>query len=306
MKRLVALLILGSFAGAVRADEAESKPVLDVVASHPALSSIANRIGAPHVSVTSLCAPTGDVHSVEATPSLLARLSTADAFLHSGLDLELWAEPAVKGARNPKIRSGAIGNVDCSIGIDMLNVPTNPSRADGDVHVYGNPHYWLDPQNGKKIAATICAAFCAMAPEHAADFQRERAEFDQEVNKALIGWLKRALPKKGAQVVCFHDSFPYFLRRFGWVASGFVEPKPRIPPTQSHLLSLIESMNERGVRVIVREPFHDPAPTEFLAAKTGAKVVTLSQMPGAIEISDDYIAMIGRNVDLVLSALEAK
>lgn len=305
MSLVATILLAVSFSTGV-ADEVGADDVLDVVATHPALASLAERIGAPHVKVTSLCAPTGDVHAVEATPSVLARLSDADAFLHSGLDLELWVEPAVKGARNPRIRPGAIGNVDCSAGIDMLDVPANPSRADGDVHVYGNPHYWLDPQNGKKIAATICNAFCALDPTHAESFQAERAEFEVEVNKKLIGWLKRALPHKGATVVCHHDSFPYFLRRFGLQAVAFVEPKPRIPPTQSHLLGVIDTIASRGVKVIVREPHHDPSPSGFLSEKTGVPVVVLGQFPGSIANSASYLDLIGADLDAVFTVLEAK
>lgn len=299
-------LFLLAIGPAARADDVAGPDRLDVVASHPALGSIAERIGGAYVSVTSLCSPTGDVHAVEATPSVLARLSAADAFVHSGLDLELWAEPAVKGARNSRIRPGALGNVDCSIGIDMLDVPTNPSRADGDVHVFGNPHYWLDPQNGKKIAATICAAFCALAPAHAQAFQEERAEFEAEVNKKLIAWLKRALPHKGATVVCHHDSFPYFLRRFGFTAAAFVEPKPRIPPTQSHLRTVIDRIESQRVAAILREPHHDPTPAAFLAEKTGVPVVVVGQFPGSIPGSATYLDLIGADLEALLAVLEAK
>jgi zinc/manganese transport system substrate-binding protein len=306
MTTLAAVVL--SFATIVARDDvpAAPNPPLDVVATHPALASIARRIGGERVEVTTLCSPTGDVHAVQATPSILARLADADAFLHSGLDLELWVGAAVKGARNDKIKPGAAGNVDCSAGVEMLGVPSNPSRADGDVHVYGNPHYWLDPLNGKKIAATIAAAFTALDAGHAAQFAAARAAFDSEVNQKLLGWLKRALPFKGSPLVVYHDSFPYFLRRFGLTAVAFVEPKPRIPPTQSHLVAVLDTIAASNVRVIVREPYHDPDATEFLAAKSGAQVVTLAQFPGALDGANDYLESIGRNLDLVLGALESK
>ncbi len=277
---------------------------LAVVATHPALASIASQIGGDRVVVTSLCAPSGDVHSVEATPSVLSRLAAADVFVHSGLDLEPWVDDALKGARNARIKAGAPGNIDCSDGVEMLNVPANPSRADGDIHVYGNPHYWLDPLNGKKIGATIAAALSAVDPAHAAEYEAARGRFDDDIRKRLLGWLKRALPHKNAPIVCYHDSFPYFTRRFGLVVVEFVEPKPRIPPTQVHLQTLIDAMKQRGVKVIVREPFHDPAATEFVAGKTGAKVVTLSTLPGGIDATPTYQDLIDRDLTLVLGALE--
>ncbi len=282
----------------------QKKDVLQVVATHPALASIAEQVGAGHVAVTTLCKPTGDVHSVDPTPALFARLADADVLVHSGLDLEMWLEDAVNGARNPALRAGKPGNVDCSNGIALLNVPANPSRADGDVHIYGNPHYWTDPLNGIAIAATIAAGFSAVDPARAAEYAAAKDRFCADVKKRLLGWLKEAIPFKNTPIVCFHDSFPYFVRRFGFQVVAFLEPKPRIPPTQSHLQSVLDVVKERGVKVIVREPFHDPVPAQFVADKTGAKVVVLSTMPGGIENSVTYQDLIDRDLHAILEALK--
>ncbi len=297
-----AFLALSLVAGC--SDDAPQSAPLKVIATHPALGSIAEQVGGAHVVVTSLCKPTGDVHSVDPTPTLFAKLGDADALVHSGLDLEMWLEDAVNASRNPKIRPGATGNVDCSNGIALLNIPQNPSRADGDVHIYGNPHYWTDPLNGIAIAATIADGLARIDPAHQADYFAGRDRFQADVKKRLLGWLKAAIPFKNAPIVSFHDSFPYFARRFGFQVVAFLEPKPRIPPTQSHLQSVIDVVKERGVKVIVREPFHDPTPAQFVAEKTGARVAVLSTMPGGIEGSATYQELIDRDLNAILEALK--
>lgn len=284
--------------------EVVTNPVLTVVTTHPALGSIARVVGGERVSVSSITLPTGDVHIVDARPSLFAALQRADVFIHSGLDLELWAGDAVKGSRNPKIQAGARGNLDASAGIKLLQVPQNASRADGDVHLFGNPHYWMDPLNGKQIAKTLAAGLTAIDPGGAELYLANQKRFEEALNKRLLAILKSSIAYKNAPLVVYHDSFPYLLRRFGFQAVAFVEPKPRIPPTQSHLVTVLSTMKEQGVKVIIREPFHDRAATEFLASRTGAKVVTLSTMPGGIEGSDDYLDLIDKDIDLIVEALQ--
>lgn len=301
MNFLAALTVASTLVAAP--DDSVVSTKLAIVATHPALASITQQIGGDLVTVTSICKPTGDVHSVDASPSVLAQLKDAAAFVHSGLDLEMWTEDALKGCGNDRIQAGARGNIDCSTGVEMLNVPANPSRADGDVHLYGNPHYWLDPLNGRKIAENVANGLSALDPKHAADYASRREQFDADLKKRLVGWLKAAIPFKNTTIVCYHDSFPYFARRFGFQVVGFVEPKPRIPPTQAHLASLIDLMRDRQVKVILREPYHDPKATEFLAEKTGAKVVTVSQMPQGIDGTPTYQDLIERDLNVILDAL---
>lgn len=295
--------VIASLGAALLPARAVAGEALVVVATHPALASIVEQVGGPRVTVSSITLPTGDVHAVDARPSVFARLRDADAFVHSGLDLELWAVDAVKGSRNPKIQAGKPGDIDASAGIKLLDVPEAASRADGDVHLYGNPHYWMDPLNGKQIASTVAAALTAIDPDGAAAYLENRKRFEADINERLLKWLRKAIAFKNAPLVVYHDSLPYFTRRFGFQAAAFVEPKPRIPPTQAHLLSVLETMKARGVKVIVREPFHDRSATEFLAERSGAKVVTLSTMPGGIEGTATYQDLIERDLETVLEAL---
>ncbi len=293
------ILLLSSIAGA---DDVSSR-TLEVVATHPALGSIAAQVGGERVTVTSITLPSGDVHAVEAKPSVFARLQSVDAFVHSGLDLELWADPAIKGSRNPRIAAGKPGNIDASLGIKLLQVPENPSRAEGDVHIYGNPHYWMDPLNAIAIAQTVAAGLTAIDPSSAKVFLANREAFETDVRSRLRDWLKRAIPRKNTPLVVYHDSFPYFTRRFGFQVVETVEVKPRIPPTQKHLLDVIDTIQKRGVQVVVREPFHDESATRFLVERTDVTVVTLGTLPGFAPGTDSYQDLIEKDLDAILGAL---
>ncbi len=304
MKKLQAILPIVLLVAPLALGQSDSPKKIKVVATNPAIGSIAAQIGGDLVEVVSLCRPTDDVHTVDATPSLLTRLGNADVLAHTGLDLEMWLDDAVKSARNPKIAPGAPGNIDCSTGIELLEVPTNPSREDGDVHIYGNPHYWLDPQNGRKMAATIAAGLVAYDPSHKATYDKNRDAFDADMKKRLVEWLKKAIPYKNTPIIAYHNSFAYLVRRFGFQTVGFVEPKPRIPPTQAHLKSVIELIKSRGVKVVIREPYHDPAPTDFLAEQTGVKIATVTQLPGGIENTPTYQEMVGKDLDAILEKLK--
>ena len=279
------------------------RPKLVLVATHPALGSIAAQVGGDRVEVTSITRPTADIHTVEAKPSVFALLSQADVFVHTGLDLELWAEPVVKGSRNPKIQPGAPGNLDASQGIKLLQIPENPSRADGDVHIYGNPHYWMDPLNALTISTNIAAGLTAVDPGSAEFYLKNSNAFQADLKSRLKTWLRQAIPKKHSTLVVYHDSFPYFIRRFGFELAGTIEPKPRIPPTQKHLLALIDTIESRHVAILVREPFHDQDATGFLAQQTGATVVTLGTMPGFTTGTETYQDLIEYDLAAFLGAL---
>lgn len=299
------LLLLALFVPPAVAPVAFGREPLKVVATHSALGDIARQIGGDRVAVRWITPPTWDIHTMEAKPSVFAMLADADVFLHSGLDLELWARPAVKGARNPRIEWGQPGNVDCSEGIALLQVPTNPSRAEGDIHIYGNPHYWMDPVNAIQISKTIAAGLARVDPEGADDYAARRRTFEKDLKRRLIGWLKRTIPHKNTPIVVYHDSFPYFARRFGFRVVATLEPKPRIPPTQRHLLSVLDTIRREGVKVVVREPFHDEEATRFVAERTNVRIVTLGTMPGFAEGTDSYQDMIEEDIDRLLDAVRS-
>lgn len=280
-----------------------AEPII-VIATHPTLANIAAQVGGERIRVTSITLPTGDVHNTQATPSVFALLSDATAFVHSGLDIELWANDAIKGSRNERILPGKPGNIDASVGIKLLQVPTTLTRADGDVHIFGNPHYWTDPLNARIIAQNIEKGLTAVDAAGAATYLDNRKRFEDDINQRLIGWLKKAIPFKNTPIVVYHDSFPYFVRRFGFRTIGYVEPKPRIAPTQAHLIGLIDTMKAGGAKAIIREPFHARSATDFLTEKTGVKVATLTTMVGGVDGSASYQDMIERDLDALIQAIQ--
>lgn len=276
---------------------------LVVVATHPALAAIAREIAGERARVSAITKPAADVHATEAKPSVFAELAGADVFIHTGLDLELWAQDAIDGSRNQRIRADKPGNIDASEGIKLLEVPERPDRTQGDVHIYGNPHYWMDPVNAKTIAATIASGLTAVDPAAAELYLAGRQAFDEQLNRRLKDWLKAAIPHKNTPIVSYHNSFSYLVRRFGFTVAGTVEPKPRIAPTQAHLVELIDVMQAQKVRVIVKEPFQDPSATDFLAERTGAKVVTISTLPGYPAGVETYADLIEHDLNAILGAL---
>src|SRR5213595_4195671 len=182
-----------------------------------------------------------DPHFVEAKPSFLLKLRQADLLITVGLQLEIgWLPPLITQSGNPRIQVGANGYLDASQFAEILEIPTGTvTRAMGDVHPLGNPHYWLDPDNGRRIAKALADKFSTLQPANAAAFAQRYADFDKRLSEAEKGWEAKMAPFKGRKVITYHRSWPNFCERFGLVVSDYVEPKPGIPPSPSHTLDVI-------------------------------------------------------------------
>lgn len=169
------------------AHPAHAKDKLKVVVTASAYASIADAIGGDKIEVSYIVSGNQDPHIVRPKPSLAVKLSEADMFVATGLDLEMWAPSLVDMSNNPKIRSGQKGYVSASAGLDILDVPVTVSRAEGDVHVFGNPHIHTSPLNGKVIAENIYLGLKKNAPEHEAYFKANLEKFKNEVDERLFG-----------------------------------------------------------------------------------------------------------------------
>lgn len=250
---------------------------LNVVTTLPDFADIARQIGGDKVEAFAIVKGYQDPHFVDPKPSYIIKLQKADMFVYAGLDLEIgWVPPLLEGARNANILPGAKGNVDASKGVHLVEVPTgDPAtlRAQGDIHVYGNPHYWLDPIRGRQIAQNIFEGLARLRPEDEAFFKQNLEAFLKKIDEKEAQWQKMLAPYVGAKIVAFHNSWPYFDERFGFDIIAFVEPKPGIPPTPKHLAGVIDKMNQTGTKVIIIEPYYSKKPCELIAAKTGAKIV---------------------------------
>jgi ABC-type Zn uptake system ZnuABC Zn-binding protein ZnuA len=287
-----ALLLAAPLAGAVR-----------VVTTTTDLASIARAVGGERVEVTALAAGFQDPHFVDAKPSFLLRLQKADLFLQAGLELEAgWAPTLLANARNPKLLPGGPGFVDASTGIERLEVPTAADRSAGDIHPYGNPHYWLDPANGARIAANIAAGLKRVDGAGAAAYDAGYAAFARDLDAALARWTAAAQPLAGVPVVAYHNLFPYLQRRFGFRAVAFVEPKPGIPPSGRYLAELAETMRRDRVEVILTSTFYDQKTAKLLAQLAGAEVVTLASSVEGVPEATDYFALFDENLERLLAA----
>jgi ABC-type Zn uptake system ZnuABC Zn-binding protein ZnuA len=276
-----------------------------VVTTTTDLAAIVRGVGGDRVEVTAIAAGFQDPHFVDAKPSYLLQLQRADLFAQVGLELEIgWAPTLVGNARNPRILPGAPGFVDASAGIAPLQVATAADRGAGDIHPYGNPHYWLDPENGRRIAANLVAGLERVDPAGAAEYRRRLAEFDARLDAALARWRERAAPLAGLPVVAYHNSWPYFERRFGFRVVGFVEPKPGIPPSGKYVAELAEEMKRQGVRLILMSTFYDQKTAKLVANLSGARVVTLANSVEGLPEVESYFDLFEVNLSRLLAALE--
>ena len=276
---------------------------LNVVTTTTNLASIAESVGGEHVSVTSIGSGNEDPHFIQAKPSYMMKARKADLWIRVGLELEIGYEGLIlQGSRNPRIQINTPGHLDASEGILKLELPTGKvDRSMGDVHPMGNPHYWLDPYNGKIIAKNICQRLKQLDPEHTEDYDRNLAAFLSKLDNAMAGWVAKLKPFEHSKIVTYHRSWPYFANRFNLDVVAELEPKPGIPPGPGHILEVINTMKSEKAGVILMEPFYNRDDAEAVAKKTGAKVVVV---PNAVnEQVKDYIAMLDNVVKRLSDAL---
>ena len=278
---------------------------LRVVATLSTFADLARTIGGEHVEVSAVASPKFNPHFIEPKPSDVVKVKRADLLLHAGLDLELWRGPLLDAAGNTNLFPGQPGELDLSQGIALLEVPTGPvSRSQGDIHIYGNPHYWTDPENGKQMAKTIAEKLSAMDPEHAADYQRNLQAFMTRLDAQIQLWRARLAPYQGLELIGHHNEWPYLMRFTGLAMTQFLEPKPGIPPTPKQLEFLERYGRERHIRAIAQSTFYPAQAAEAVAKRTGAKVVLLCQSVGEVPAASDYIATVDYNVNQLVKGLE--
>lgn len=278
---------------------------LNVVATLPDFGTIGRQIGGDNVDVTLLAKPTEDPHFVDARPSFVVKLRQADVLIDGGAELEIgWLPPLLQNARNSKIEVGQPGRVQASEGIRLMEVPAQLTRAAGDVHAMGNPHFMVDPIIAKAVAQHIATAFATVDPAHAAAYQTNEKQFEAAINAKLQEWGAKLLPFHGQSLVAYHDSWPYFAHRFGFNINLFLEPKPGIPPSPSHLAEVIAQMKAQKIKAIIVEPYHNRKIAEKVAQSTGAKVVDFAQFPDALPGTESYVQLIDKLVNNLAAALK--
>jgi ABC-type Zn uptake system ZnuABC Zn-binding protein ZnuA len=303
LKRLFASAVL-LWTAAAGVTQAASK--LNVMTATQDLASLAREVGGDLVSADSIAMGYQDPHFVEPKPSFLLKLQKADLLVVVGLQLEIgWLPPLITQSRNAKIQVGAPGYLDMSQSCQILEIPTGQvTRAMGDVHPLGNPHYWLDPDNGRRIAKALATKFSEMQPGNAAAFAQRYADFDRRLAAAEKGWEAKMAPYRGRKVVTYHRSWPNFCEHFGLVVVDYVEPKPGIPPSPVHTLEVINTMKRESIKLILVEPYFDLRAPNKIAQDVGGQVAVLLPSVGGVKQVTDYFQLFDYDINLLVSLFE--
>jgi zinc/manganese transport system substrate-binding protein len=277
---------------------------LNVVTTTEDLAAIGREIGGDRIAIDSIAKGYQDPHFVEPKPSFLLKLQKADLLAVVGLQLEIgWLPPLITQSGNSKIQVGNKGYLDVSTACEVLELPTGVvTRADGDVHPLGNPHYWLDPENARRIARAMKDKFSEMQPADAAYFDQRLKDFEQRLTDAEKRWDAQMAPYKGRKVVTYHRSFPNFAKRFGLNIVDYVEPKPGIPPTPSHTLELINKMKQENVKLILVEPYFDMRTPNSVAQAVGGTAIVLLPSVGGEKQVQTYFQLFDYDINLLTAA----
>ena len=295
---MAAILTLALLGGVARAEPVK------VVTTIATFAALARAVGGDKVSVESLSAGYQDPHFVEPRPSMVVTLNRADLLVYAGLDLEIgWLPPLLTNSRNARIQPGAKGNLDASTAISVLDIPSGPvSRAQGDIHPRGNPHFWIPPVNALKVAKAIADRLKEIDPGDAAVFDSGLKSFAELLKSKAAGWSAKAASLKGMKIVTYHKSWSYVSQWLGLVEVGYVEDKPGIPPDPQHLAQLIQTMKAQGVRAVLVESFYDRSIASMVADKGGAKLLTMPSDIGATPNIKTYPELVDAVLDQLLSA----
>lgn len=298
MKKLfISLLLLASL-------PAFAAGKINIITATSDLASLTQEVGGDRVQVESIAKGYQDPHFVEAKPSFLLKLRRADLLITVGLELEIgWLPPLVTQSGNPRIQPGNPGYLDASQFAEVLEIPQGQvTRAMGDVHPQGNPHYWMDPDNGRRVAKGIAGKLGQMQPADAQYFMQRYEDFSKRLTEAEKRWEEQMKPLRGLKVVTYHRSFPNLAKHFGLNVIGYVEPRPGIPPTPGHTIEVIQTMKREGAKLILVEPYFDLKTPDSIASNVGGKVLVLPPSVGGVNEATDYFKLFDYDINLLVKA----
>ena len=279
---------------------------LKVITTLTDLASLTQEVGGDKVDVEALARGYQDPHFVEPKPSFLLKLRNADLLISVGLDLEIgWLPPLITQSGNGKIQPGAPGYLDASQFAEILEIPQGKvDRSMGDVHPLGNPHYWLDPDNGRRIAKGIATKLGEMDPGDSAYFQQRDQDFEKRLAEAEKKWGADMAPYRGRKIVTYHRSWPNFAKHFGLDVVDYIEPRPGIPPTPSHTIELVNLMKRGNIKIELIEPYFDLKTPNSIASMTGGRVVVMLPSVGGKPEVTDYFKLFDYDIALLIKAFQ--
>ena len=291
MKRYPVLILL-FFVFALHADA-----TIKVVTALPDFADLVREIGGDKVKADYIVRSDQNPHFIEVKPSYMMKLKSADIYMGTGMELDQWSPQIIDGSRNDKLEI-----VDLSKEITKLEVPENVDASQGDVHRFGNPHYWLDPRNVHVLAKEVVDALTKVSPSDGPTFRANADAYLKRLDAKIVSWQSTMKPYAGSKIVTFHKSWTYFANWLGLTVAGEIEPKPGIAPSPSHTVELIDLVRKAGIKVIVVEPFYDLDAPNQVARMTGAKVIVLPTSSGGDNASD-YIGLMDYDVATLANAL---
>lgn len=276
----------------LRADEKK----LNVVATQTIFADLVKQIGGDRVEVSAVASPRYNIHFIQPKPSDVRRVGRADLYVNSGLDLEAWSDPLLEAAGKPELFRGGARNVDVSRGIRLLGVPDHPvTRAEGDIHAFGNPHFHMNPENARIIARNILVRLQEVDPVNS-DYYSERArEFEARLDAKIDEWKILTADLDGKEIISYHEDILYFADFLGLKVKEYLEPKPGIPPSPKHLQFLKEYAAANHVHAIVMPTYYPKGAAEVLANRINGHVVTIAQGVGEVPGTDDFFGFFDYN-----------
>lgn len=293
------VIILISSVGFLRSE------TIKVVTTTQDTRSMVELIGGDKVNAFSIATGYQNPHFVDPKPSYIIKLSKADLYVTLGLDLESgWSPSLLMSSRNQKIQKGADGYVDASIGVTLMQVPTSINRSEGDIHIFGNPHYWLDPMNGKIMARNICAGLSRVSPVNKTYFETNLKSFINQLDLRMKKWSLEMAAHKGTKVIAYHNEWCYFESRFGLNIVDFMEPIAGIPPTPSQLVKIINKVKQNAIKIIITSPYFASGSSDVVSKQTGAKTLVLATSVGAFDSIYNYFDLFDYNINLLVKTLD--
>lgn len=278
---------------------------IKVVTTTTDLKSITELIAGNKASVSSIATGYQNPHFVDPKPSYIISLSNADMFVTVGLDLETgWSPQLLTSSRNNKIQKGSAGYVDASEGVTLYQVPSSLNRGEGDIHIYGNPHYWLDPMNGKVIARDIANGLERVDPSNKAFYEANLQAFFTKIDSKMKEWQTKMAPYKGSKIIAYHNEWVYFETRFGLKIVDFMEPKPGIPPSPSQMVKVINEIKANSIKVIISSPYFTTSSSDVVTKQTGAKELTLATSVGGFDSVKNYFDLFDYDIDHLIALLK--
>jgi len=301
---MVSRRVSTTLAGLVLLVALPASAALRVVATFPDLADMTRQIGGDLVDVVTIAEGNQDPHKVPVKPSFVTKLNRADAVVVMGLGLEhAFLPPLLEVARNAKIAPGESAYIDASLYVTPLEVPTSQNRTQGELHPLGNPHFNLDPVQGKLMARAIAEGLERVDPDHAQAYQAGLARYTALLDRKISEWAKLAAPLRGVRVVSYHPDLIYLAERYGIELIGTIETKPGVPATPAHLEELIDAMKQHKAQLVVREVAYELPLAQTVAERTGTRVVTISTLTGGLPDTETYIDFIEANLKALVGAV---